>query len=50
MYGQPEIIGDIKSKILGWLGHVVSMEEDRMVKMVFEGYPGGRRKNDGPRK
>jgi hypothetical protein len=25
MYGQPEIIGDIKSKRLGWLGHVARM-------------------------
>jgi hypothetical protein len=50
MYGQPEIIGDIKSKRLGWLGHVVRMEEDRMVKRIFEGHPGGRRKTDGPRK
>jgi hypothetical protein len=50
MYGQPEIIGDIKSKRLGWEGHVVRMEEDRMVKRIFEGHPGGRRKTDRPRK
>jgi hypothetical protein len=50
MYGQPEIIGDIGSKRLGWLGHVVRMEEDRIVKRIFEGHPGGRRKTGGPRK
>jgi hypothetical protein len=50
MYGQPEITGDIKSKRLGWLGHVVRMEEDRMVKRIFEGHPGGRRKISRPRK
>jgi hypothetical protein len=50
MYGQPEIIGDIKSKRLGWLGHVVRMEEDRMVNRIFEGHPGGRRKTGRPRK
>jgi hypothetical protein len=50
MYGQPEIIGDIESKRLGWFGHVVRMEEDRMVKGIFEGHPGGRRKTDRPRK
>jgi hypothetical protein len=50
MYGQPEIIGDIKSKRLGWLGHVVRLEEDRMVKRIFEGHPGGRRKTGRPRK
>jgi hypothetical protein len=26
------------------------MEEDRMVKRIFEGHPGGRRKTDRPRK
>jgi hypothetical protein len=50
MYGQPEITGDIKSKRLGWLGHVVRMEEDRMVKRIFEGHPDGRRKTGRPRK
>jgi hypothetical protein len=50
MYGQSEIIGDIKSKRLGWLGHVVRMEEDRMVKRIFDGNPGGRRKTDRPSK
>jgi hypothetical protein len=50
MYGQPEIIGDIKSKRLGWLGRVVRMEEDRMVKRIFEAHPGGRRKTGRPRK
>jgi hypothetical protein len=50
MDGQPEIIGDIKSKRLGWLGHVVRIEEDRMVKRIFEGHPGGRRKTVRPRK
>jgi hypothetical protein len=50
MYGQPQIIGDIKSKRLGWLGHVVRMEEDRMVKRIFERHPGGRRKTGKPRK
>jgi hypothetical protein len=49
MYGQPEITGDVKSKRLGWFGHVVRMEEDRMVKKIFEGHPGGRRKTDRPR-
>jgi hypothetical protein len=49
MYGQPEIIGDIRSKRLGWLGHVVRMEDNQMVKRIFEGHPGGRRKTARPR-
>jgi hypothetical protein len=50
MYGQPDIIAEIKSKRLEWLGHVARMEENRMVKRVFEGNPGGRRKTGRPRK
>jgi hypothetical protein len=50
MYGQPDIISEIKSKRLEWLGHVARMEEKRMVKRVFEGNPGGRRKTGRPRK
>jgi hypothetical protein len=50
MYGQPDITADNKSKILEWLGHVARMDENRMVKRVFEGNPGGRRKTGRPRK
>jgi hypothetical protein len=49
MYGQPDIIEEIKSKRLEWLGHVVRIEENRMVKRIFEGHPGGRRKTGRPR-
>jgi hypothetical protein len=50
MYGQPDITAEIKSKIIEWLEHVVRMKENRMVKRVFEGHPGGRRKTGRPRK
>jgi hypothetical protein len=50
VYGQPDIIADIKSKRLEWLCHVARMEENRMVKRFFEGHPGGRRKTGKPRK
>jgi hypothetical protein len=50
MYGQPDIIEEIKSKRLEWLGHVVRIEGNRMVKRVFKGHPGGRRKTGRPRK
>jgi hypothetical protein len=50
MYGQPDITAEIKSKRLEWFGHVVRMEENRMVKRVFEGQAGGRRKTGRPRK
>jgi hypothetical protein len=50
MYGQPDIFAEIKSKRLEWLGHVARMEENRLVKRVFEEHPGGRRKTGRPRK
>jgi hypothetical protein len=50
MYGQPDIISEIKSIRLEWLGHVARMEENRMVKRDFEGHPGGRRKTGRPSK
>jgi hypothetical protein len=34
----------VKSKRLGWLGHVVRMEKDQTVKRIFEGHSGGRRR------
>jgi hypothetical protein len=49
-YGQPDIIAGIKSKRLEWLGYVAIMEENTMVKGVFEGHPGGRRNTGRPRK
>jgi hypothetical protein len=39
-----------QKKRLGWSGHVVRIEEDRMVKRIFEGHPDGRRKTGRPRK
>jgi hypothetical protein len=44
------IVGDIKSSSLRWLGHVERMAEDRAVKKVFKGKPGGRRLQGRPRK
>jgi hypothetical protein len=32
MYGQPDIIAEIKNKRLKWLSHVARMEEKRMIK------------------
>jgi hypothetical protein len=50
MYRQPDIIAEIKSKGLECLEHVARMEENRLVKRVLEGHPGGRRKTGRPRK
>jgi hypothetical protein len=50
MHGKPDIIEGIKSKRHECLGYVAIMEENRMVKGVFEGHPGGRRNTGRPRK
>jgi hypothetical protein len=50
LYNKPYIVGDIKSSRLRWLGHVERMAEDRVVKNVFKGKPGGRRLQGQPRK
>jgi hypothetical protein len=50
IYGQQDITTEIKSNRLEWLGHVARMEDNRMVKKVFEGHVGGRRKIGRPRK
>jgi hypothetical protein len=43
LYNKLDIVGDIKSSRLRWLGHVGRMAEDRVVKKVSKGKPGGRR-------
>jgi hypothetical protein len=47
LYNKP---GDIKINRLRWLGHVERMAENRVVKKVFKGKPGGRRLQGRPRK
>jgi hypothetical protein len=39
MYGQPDITAEIKSKRLEWFGHVLRMEENRMVKEFLKDRP-----------
>jgi hypothetical protein len=50
LYNKPDIVGDIKSSRLRWLGHVERMAEDRVVKKVFKGKTGRRRLQGRPRK
>jgi len=39
MYGAiwPNIVEDIKIRILGWAGHIIKMEEERFPKNVLDG-------------
>jgi hypothetical protein len=43
------LITSIKVRRLEWAGHVVRMDDERMVKIMFLGNPGGRRKPRRPR-
>jgi hypothetical protein len=42
-YKSQDIINVIKIRRLGWLGHVIRMDETRSVKKIFEGKLEGRR-------
>jgi hypothetical protein len=37
LYNEPNIVKDIKIRRLGWAGHIVRMEEERIPKMVLNG-------------
>lgn len=43
LFREPDIVSDIKSNRLRWLGHVERMPEERVVKKVYRGKPGGKR-------
>ena len=49
LYQKPDIIKEIKSKRLRWLGHVERMPEDRAAKKVWKGRQEGQRKSGRPR-
>jgi hypothetical protein len=48
-YKSADIVISIKVRRLEWAGHVVRMDDERMVKRVFLGNPGRRRKPGRPR-
>jgi hypothetical protein len=43
-YRSVNIVTSIKLRQMEWAGHIVRMNDERMVKRVFLGNPGGRRK------
>ena len=45
-----DIVRFVKSKRMGWLGHVMRMEGNRILKRVLEWKPTGRRNRERPRK
>jgi hypothetical protein len=48
-YRSVDIVTSIKVRRLEWAGHVVRMDDERMVNRVFWGNPVGRRKPGRPR-
>jgi hypothetical protein len=41
LYSSPDIIRQIKSRRMRWVGYVACMEEERNVYDIFMGKPGG---------
>jgi hypothetical protein len=50
LFGELELIAEVKTRRLQYLGHVVRLEEDGVPKKILDRYPGGRRKPSRPRK
>jgi hypothetical protein len=50
LYSSPNIIRVIKSKRMGWVGHVAHMGEGRGVYRILVGRPEGRRRLGRPRR
>lgn len=49
LYGEPSIVGVIKSKRLRWLGHVSRLSENRIVKLTLKGGVISRRRRGRPK-
>ena len=47
---KPDIIDIIERKRLQWYGHVKTMQDKRLPKLIMEWIPGKRRKRGCPRK
>ena len=48
-YKELDTVADIKKKRLEWIGHVVGMDQGRIVKKIFESKPEGSRRKGRPR-
>jgi hypothetical protein len=49
LYQKPDIVVEIKRERMRWAGHVQRMPEERVVKKIFPGQPGGSRRKGRPR-
>jgi hypothetical protein len=50
LYSSPDIVKQIKSRRMGWIGHVARMGEDRKVHRGLEESPEGKRPLGRPRR
>ncbi|XP_073998627.1 repressed by TOR isoform X3 [Rhodnius prolixus] len=50
LFASPDLVAEVRSKRLAWLGHLERMDEDRALKKIFRNWPEGRRKVGRPRK
>jgi hypothetical protein len=50
LYSFPDIIRQVKSRRMRWVGHVTSMGEERKVYKVLVGKPEGKRPLERPRR
>jgi hypothetical protein len=49
LYKDFDIVTDIKNRRLKWVGQVARMDQGRVVKILFQSKPEGRRRMAGPR-
>jgi hypothetical protein len=50
LYGELELVAEVKKRRLQYLVHVVRMKEDRVPKKILDQHPWDRRKSGRPRK
>jgi hypothetical protein len=42
LYNNPDIVAEIRSRIIAWLGHLIRMDQGQMVKKLLDGKLAGR--------
>jgi hypothetical protein len=48
-YNNPDVVVEIGGGRIAWLGHVIRMDQGQMIKQIFDGKAGGRRRTGRPR-
>jgi hypothetical protein len=48
LYNYPDIVAEIRSRRIAWLGHLIRMDQGQMVRKLFDGKPGGRKRAGRP--